>query len=76
MGIPRLRGGRLCPWGLCGIGILPMIHGLEAHATPSQPFRHAPRESLDAPSLRSGKVGAVVGSRLNHAGGSTPMEAM
>jgi hypothetical protein len=22
-----------CPWGFCGIGILPMIHGLEAHAT-------------------------------------------
>ena len=28
-----LRGTGILPVGLCGIGILPMIHGLEAHAT-------------------------------------------
>ena len=28
------------PVGFCGIGILPMIHGLEAHATPNRHLTH------------------------------------
>ncbi len=30
----------ILPVGLCGIGILPMIHGLEAHATLNRLFSH------------------------------------
>ncbi len=32
-GVPPLRVAGILPAGSCGIGILPMIHGLEAHAT-------------------------------------------
>jgi len=33
-------GTGILPVGLCGIGILPMIHGLEAHATMSWLLKH------------------------------------
>jgi len=29
--------------GFCGIGVLPMLHGLEAHATTNQLFTHLRR---------------------------------
>ena len=32
-GVPPLRVAGILPAGSCGIGILPMTHGLEAHAT-------------------------------------------
>ena len=32
------RGTGILPVGLCDIGILPMIHGLEAHATQNRLF--------------------------------------
>jgi hypothetical protein len=34
------------PVRLCGIGILPMIHGLEAHATMNRLFKHLLRNYL------------------------------
>jgi hypothetical protein len=33
-------GTGILPVRLCGIGILPMIHGLEAHATKSRLLTH------------------------------------
>jgi len=33
VGIRQACGTGILPVGLCGIGILPMLHGLEAHAT-------------------------------------------
>jgi hypothetical protein len=38
-------GTGILPVAFCGIGILPMIHGLEAHATLSRLFTHPLRRS-------------------------------
>jgi hypothetical protein len=55
-------GTGILPVGFCGIGILPMIHGLEAHATLNQLFTHLVRTRARCPRhTRSGRPRHVEG---------------
>jgi len=50
-----LKGGTgILPVRSCGIGILPMIRGLEAHATATQPLKHSLRMDKVRPAFGGG----------------------